>query len=290
MEAQTPAFVDEDEGEVRVANPLSVEEPFVRRTLLPSLLRRVEYNLARGNRDVRLFEIGTSFRRNGKEGLPLEESHLVVAFTGRRQPPHWSVPDEAFTIWDLKAVAEDVVRAAWGAGASVTPATAVTEASGMSGGTIRTDEAFALVRGGGTVVGWGGRVEDGALEAPSRAGAVWGIELALPPEPDPEAPTVFVALPQHPAVERDLALLVPDTVPAVEVERTIRSAAGALLEAVELFDLYRDETIGEGFRSLAYRLRFRASGRTLRDREADRAVRSVLERLAKDLGITQRGG
>ena len=62
LEAQTPAFVGDQEGEVRVANPLNTQEPYVRRDVLPSLLRRVEYNLARGSRDVRLFEIATSFR------------------------------------------------------------------------------------------------------------------------------------------------------------------------------------------------------------------------------------
>ena len=284
MEAQTPAFVGAREGEVRVANPLNVEEPYVRQTLLPSLLRRVEYNLARGNRDVRLFEIGTSFRRGEEGRLPLEESHLVVAFTGRREPPHWSAPDEAFTIWNLKAVAEDVARTAWGAEASVTPA------GEAPMDPIRPDEGFALLRPDGATVGRGGRITDGALDVPAWAGAIWGIELALPAEPEPAPPPVFAALPQHPAVERDLALLVPEGVPAVEVDRAIRAAAGKLLEAVELFDLYPGEALGAAGRSLAYRLRFRAPDRTLRDKEADRAVRSVLERLARDLGIKQRGG
>ena len=62
FEAQTPAFAPAGEGDVEVANPLATTEPFMRRSLLPALLRRLEYNLARGNRDVRLFEIGTSFR------------------------------------------------------------------------------------------------------------------------------------------------------------------------------------------------------------------------------------
>ncbi|MCA9299224.1 MAG: phenylalanine--tRNA ligase subunit beta, partial [Phycisphaerales bacterium] len=76
LEAQTPAFVPAGEGDVEVSNPLATTEPFMRRTLLPSLIRRVEHNFARGNRDVRLFEIGTSFRRAGAGEPPVEETHV----------------------------------------------------------------------------------------------------------------------------------------------------------------------------------------------------------------------
>ncbi len=71
-EAQTPAFVGEAEGDVRVSNPLNTKEPFVRRVVLPSLLRRVEHNFSRGTADVRLFEIATSFHTMGKGKAPAE--------------------------------------------------------------------------------------------------------------------------------------------------------------------------------------------------------------------------
>ncbi|MEQ9568853.1 MAG: phenylalanine--tRNA ligase subunit beta, partial [Longimicrobiales bacterium] len=98
FEAQTPAFVPEAEGDVRLSNPLSQEEPVLRRDLVPSLLRRVERNLARGVRDVRLFEIGTSFRARGSGEAPAEETRLVAVLTGRRAPEHWSAPDEALDL------------------------------------------------------------------------------------------------------------------------------------------------------------------------------------------------
>ena len=74
FEAHTPAFAPEGEGDVEVANPLATTEPYMRRALVPPLLRRVEYNFAHGNRDVRLFEIGTSFRRAGPGEPPHEET------------------------------------------------------------------------------------------------------------------------------------------------------------------------------------------------------------------------
>ena len=95
FEAQTPAFVPEGEGDVRVANPLATTEPFIRRAILPSLVRRLEHNFAHGNHDVRLFEIGTSFRVAGSGEAPHEETHVAAVLHGRREPPHWSRDDDA---------------------------------------------------------------------------------------------------------------------------------------------------------------------------------------------------
>ncbi|MFG1691327.1 phenylalanine--tRNA ligase subunit beta, partial [Gemmatimonadota bacterium] len=89
FEAQLPAFAPPDEGEVEVANPVSVEESHLRGSLLPGLLGRVEYNFARGARSIRLFELGTVFFQ-GEGGEPLEETHLGVVLTGERTPSHWA--------------------------------------------------------------------------------------------------------------------------------------------------------------------------------------------------------
>lgn len=282
FEAQTPAFVPEGEGDVRVANPLNTREPCMRRSLLPSLLRRVEHNFSRGARDVRLFELGTSFRAAGRGEQPVERTHLVAAFTGRREPPHWSVPEAPFTVWDLKAVLEDAAARAWRGTASVAPAP---DASGL----FAPGAAFAVVDGEGQLVGSGGRVADGKVDAPVWADPVWALELTLP-DPVVEAPTaVHHPLPLYPAVERDLALLVGDAVTAAAVTDVIRARGGELLEHVALFDHYRGEGVPEGKRSVAFRLRFRAADRTLKDKEVDRSVQGIVGRLKEELGVEPRG-
>ncbi len=219
MEAQTPAFVPAGEGDVRVANPLNTLEPFVRRTVLPSLLRRVEHNFARGNRDVRLFEIATSFRAAGAGEAPREETHLAAALTGRREPPHWSVPEAPFTVWDVKALVEEVARRAYRGEAHVVPTREV-EAP------WDPEAAFAVLDASGTEVGRGGRVREEAVDAPVWADEVWGLEVTLPAEVPVKPVRVFEHLPQHPAVDRDLALLVPDGVHAATVTDAIRSRGG----------------------------------------------------------------
>jgi phenylalanyl-tRNA synthetase beta chain len=282
MEAQTPAFVPEGEGGVRVANPLNTREPFVRRSVLPSLLRRVEYNFARGSRDVRLFEIATSFRRAGAGEPPREETHLAAVLTGRREPPHWSVAEEPFSTWDIKSLVEEVARRAYRGAARVVPASdAPTPWDTLT--------AFSVLDASGTEVGRGGRVRDGVVDAPVWAGEVWGLEVTLPAEVPAVAVPVFERLPQHPAVERDLALLVPDGVRAEAVTAAVRARGGALLEQVRLFDHYRGEGVPEGTRSLAFSLRFRAAERTLKDKEVDRAVEGIVGGLKEELGVELRG-
>lgn len=282
FEAQTPAFVPEGEGDVKVANPLNTREPFVRRTLLPSLLRRAEHNFARGARDIRLFEIATSFRAAPDGGQPVEESHLAAVLTGRREPPHWSRAEEVADLWDLKGLMEAVAAMAWRGGARVGPAAEPGEA-------FVPEACLAFEEAGGRVVGHGGRVRPEAVDAPVWADPVWALEITLPNPVPAAAVPVHHPLPLHPASERDLALVVPDAVTAAAVLELVRRRGGDLLEDVALFDHYRGEGVAAGARSLAFRLRFRAPERTLKDKEVDRVMESIVGRLEEELGVERRG-
>jgi phenylalanyl-tRNA synthetase beta chain len=84
-------------------------------------------------------------------------------------------------------------------------------------------------------------------------------------------------LPRFPAVERDLALVVPETVSAGTVEEVVREAGGALLERIVLFDVYRGAGLNEGEKSLGFTMEFRASDRTLTDQEVDELVRGMVK-------------
>jgi phenylalanyl-tRNA synthetase beta chain len=282
FEAQTPAFVGDGEGEVRIPNPVSREESFLRSAVLPSLLRRVEHNFARGERDVRLFELATAFRSPAEAGgLPREAPHLAAVLTGRRAPRHWSGDPGAFDLWDLGGLLEDVVlRALPGA----------TSLPGDPGERRLVAGESWVVRGrDGTVHGWGGRVAPEAVDAPAWASPVYALEITLPSEPERPVRAPFRQLPSFPAVERDLALLVPDAVPAERVRAVVHASGGEHLERVEVFDLYRGKGVPEGSRSLAYRLRFQSPSRTLTDEEVDRWVDGVVRRLAEALDVRVRG-
>jgi phenylalanyl-tRNA synthetase beta chain len=152
---------------------------------------------------------------------------------------------------------------------------------------LASDQGFT-VTGGGTTVGWGGRIDADAVDAPPWADAVWGLELRLPDLPVARPARTYRPIPAFPAVERDLALVVADRVPAGVVEAAVRDQAGPLLQDVGLFDLYRGKGVPEGHRSLAYRLRFASPERTLTDEEVDRQVQHVVEHLARELDVERR--
>lgn len=276
FEAQTPAFVPETEGDVYLRNPLSAEEPVLRGVVLPSLLRRVEHNLARGVRNVRLFELATAFRAGDPGSAPREEPRLAAVLTGARAPEHWSGAPAAVDVYDLKAVLEAVVRRAL-PGAEVRP-------GAPEGGVLVPTLGFSVVDDG-RVVGGGGVVNPRALDTPPWAGEVLALEVTLPAVPSPRPDPVHRPLPAHPGAARDLALLVPVEVPAAAVATTAREVGGGLLEELRPFDLYEGEGLPEGVRSLGWRFRFRAPDRTLTDDEVERTLRAIVDRLGEELGV-----
>jgi phenylalanyl-tRNA synthetase beta chain len=271
LEARTPRSRPRRPAPCAVLNPLSQEEAYLRTSLAGSLVRRVEHNFAHGVRDVRLFEIGTVFRR--ARGRPAaEQRRVAAAFSGARAPAHWSGRPGAFDVFDLKALLEElaaeypdgrVARARW-TGAGAPPA-----------GEGRRRRARMAGGGGG-----GGRARVGRAGAGAGGGASRGRR-------DRRAAPTSRSRPS-PGSERDLALLVPFAVTAAELEETIRGAAGALLEAVFPFDLYEGKGLPEGTRSLAWRLRFRAGRAHADGPGGGRGVDRVLAALEERHGVRRR--
>ena len=281
LEAQTMAFAPENRGEVELSNPVSVQEAWLRTSLLPGLLRRAEYNFARGRRDIRLFELGTVFLARGPEEAPREETHLSVVVTGSRAPLHWQDEPQPVDLWELKGLLGRLVPGCRLEGAEL--------AEGAPTGTDLTpEEGFTVTAPDGRMVGYGGRVHNDAVDAPAWAGPVWGLELFLPAEPDPRPGHRYEPPPVFPGVDRDLALLVSLDLKAREVEGVIREAGRPLLVDVQTFDLYEGKGIPEGYRSLAFRLRFQSDRRTLTDDEVERSVTAVMDRLREVLGVEAR--
>ncbi|MGH7465700.1 MAG: phenylalanine--tRNA ligase beta subunit-related protein, partial [Longimicrobiales bacterium] len=273
LEAHTAAFAPAADGDVELMLPLAATESRLRRSLVPGLLRRVESNFARGARSIRLFEIGTTFAPGPSGMVPVEATRLAIACTGYRRPPHWSREPAAFDVWDLKALAGDVADAL-----------GLRVHEGSDAGHLDPGLSFRLA-GPHDQAGDAGRVRDGIVDAPVWAADVWVLEVELPERDGNTAPVRFVELPQHPGVERDLALLIGIDQPAARVGETIRSAGGVLLESAEPFDVYSGSGVPENMRSIAWRLRFRAADRTLTDVEVDAVIRRVLVRLNEDLGV-----
>ncbi|HXY18537.1 MAG TPA: phenylalanine--tRNA ligase subunit beta [Gemmatimonadales bacterium] len=268
-EAITVSLVPkDDEGQVELANPLSREEGFLRSALLPGLVRRAEHNWRMQQRDVRLFEVGNVFLRS-PEPLPAEELRVAGVISGARRPPHWSeaAPPDV-ELFDVKALLEAAV-------AQARPGAAV--AVGDDGGRLVAKDA------GGRQVGWAGELP---ADRPAWGGRLFGFELEV--EAVPAAPVRVKPLPAWPAVEQDVALVLPDGLAAAEVEASLKAGAGELLETLWPFDEYRGAPLLPGTRSVAWRLVFRAAGRTLRDAEVEAAVTAALREVERRHGVRRR--
>jgi len=273
LEARTlPLGPPDGPDAVPILNPMSAEEAYLRRRLVPGLVRRVEYNWANRNRDIRLCEVGTVFRKGAGAGAPEEWTSVAGVLTGARRPPHWSegakVPD--MDIWDLKYHFELAVSVA-APECSVEPAT---------GGAVGWE---AVQRGGGSVVGWAGPLE---ADAPVWAAPLFGFEVRLTAAQ--RSLVAYRPLPLQPPVERDVALVLPPGVTAAQVSDILRRTVGPLLERLEVFDEYRGPGVPAGQRSVAWHCTFRDPERTLRERDVDALLARGLAALEGELGIRRR--
>ncbi|KAJ1684314.1 hypothetical protein LUZ63_020607 [Rhynchospora breviuscula] len=289
---------DERRTTLRLANPLSAEAPGMTTTLLPGLLTAAARNVGRGTTDVALFE-GSSVTLLGPDApaapilpvdaapgaeqwaelqraVPAQPLHLAVALTGAREPAGWWGPARPAT-WADAVEAVRVVADALGVDVEVRAASYAPWHPGRC--------AEVLV--GEEVVGHAGELHPrvcAAYDLPARsAAAEVDLDLLMAHALDVvRAPRIST----YPVAKEDVALVVADDLPAAELAATLREGAGELCESVRLFDLYTGAQIGEGRKSLAFALRFRAPDRTLTDAETagarDAAVALAVERHAAE--------
>jgi phenylalanyl-tRNA synthetase beta chain len=275
LEARPMPFVRQGIDAHRVRNPLAEDEAYLRTNLLDSLARRVEYNFSHMQRNVRLFEIGTVFTEAKAKDTPApaERIHAAAVVVGDRRPAHFTEPHPPkFDEWDAKNIGEIVGRAAF-PGASIKCAPA-------------EGDALWIVTANNAIVG---SIRQLTVDAPVWASPVFGVEIDLEAVSAPHVVVhPYVGIPTQPAMQVDLALLVPEEIPSSTVAATIRETAGDMLESLVVFDEFRGSGIPEGQRSLAWALTFRHPERTLRDKEVQGRTGKILSVLESKLGIRQR--
>jgi len=278
-EVRPMPFVAQGKGAtVRVSNPLAEDEAFLRGDLLRTLISRAEYNLARMQGNIRLFEIGTAFFAGEdpavlKAALPREEMHVGALVMGQRAPTHFTKAIQpSYDEWDIKFLAETAATAAF-------PSAVVKMIPG-------TGETLWEIVVDGHPVGSARRL---TIDAPIWAKPAFGLEINLEAiEQGAAQSKAYKAIPATPRVQVDLALLAPVRVTAAQIDDVIRKEAGELLESLTLFDEFSGQGIPEGSRSLAWALTFRHPERTLKDQEVQGRTAKIVAALEGELGVRQR--
>jgi phenylalanyl-tRNA synthetase beta chain len=279
---------------MRIANPINAEQPFMTTTLLPGLLEAAGRNVGRGQSDLALFEIAAvtlprgavaapilPVDRRPTEGewddllksLPEQPLHLAIVATGERERSGWWGAGRLAQWSDAVAAVRSVARAV-GVSVDVRAAARAPWHPGRCAEITVDDQ----------VVGHAGELHPAVCQAhglpPRAVAAEVDLDVLLQHASAPAGPE----LSSYPVAKVDVALVVPDEVTVAELTATLREGAGDLLEQVRLFDVYTGDQVGEGKRSLAFALRFRAPDRTLTDDEVkaarDTAVALAAERHA----------
>ncbi len=263
-----------------IENPLSQEHAQLRTVLLGSLLDVAAHNVARGSEDLRLFEQGAIFCW-GEDGQLNEHRMLAVLLTGRFAPAGWRTQGGATqTQADLfagKALLEALASTLRLPALEYEPHPQPFLHPGRS----------ARVAVEGETLGWLGELHPlvaANWQLPAAAGFEVRLDRLLAGAERPD----YVDLIGYPPLRQDLAVVLPAEVPAAQALAAVRAAAGKLLADAHVFDVYSGPQVGEGRRSLALALAFRASDRTLADEEVAPVRERIIGALA-ELGGELRG-
>jgi phenylalanyl-tRNA synthetase beta chain len=275
-----PAADDVRSAPIRVSNPLSIEHSELRTTLLGSLLDAARYNLARGAERASLFESGRVYLPRGesptggplggefagKRPSPAFEPQCIAAFAvGPLAPPSWGLVARPLGFFGLKAVLE-ALGAQLGVEVELEPEPQPYLHPGRA----------ARVLLAGTEAGWLGEVHPLLCrEWDLEEASAFQVHLAELVNASPYGAEQYRDVTTYPSVHQDLAIVVDDEVPAARVREAVLAGGGELLRAARVFDLYTGEQVGEGRKSLALRLEFRADDRTLTDAEVAERRKSI---------------
>ncbi len=261
----------------KVRNPLTEDQIYFRRSLIPSLLTVAELNQRMGATSLRLLETGRVFCKTEKDSSEISEIlTLGLLISGQDTVGDWRKSPALLDFFALKAEVSSLVSAPLVFTTSTHPAAV-----------LAADITLA-----GQKIGWIGQIKPEIARKDGLKTPVYVAEIdlaallaALP------ARRLFTALPKYPAVTRDIALLAPQTLAHSDIEAALVSANDPLLREVALFDLFTDPTgakIPADKKSLAYSLTYRADDRTLTQDEVNTAHARLKARLVEKCGIALR--
>ncbi len=260
---------EEQESMVHLKNPLQTGLDWMRPTLLPSLLQVIHKNLRHGADEIALFEIANTYASSGKEVR--EEKTLGFALTGKVQSGKWLDKAREASYFDLKGVIQDLL-----AKAGVDAAQWEKEVS--SGLSATVSEKIKLKK---TCIGHAGQVSSAWMKIWDIQVPVFYGEIKLAAlSAAGRKKNVYKEIPKYPAMERDLSMMVAESVHCGQVIQDIQDAGGKLVQAVQLFDLFQGGRIPQGYKNFSFCLTYISAERTLTAEEIDALHSKIAQVLA----------
>jgi len=260
---------------LRLANPMTADQEYLRPNLRPNLLVALEANRRHENGGIKLFELGKVYLPRPND-LPGEPEVLCGILSGPRQERSWLGDGEPVDFFDAKGVMESLFSQL-GVDADFK--------EGSDKGLHPRRQASIVIAGSN--VGIVGEVHSKVLEAFEISEPAYLFEIDLTAcLPFTVSHKVFEPVPRFPAMVRDIALVVDSGVSHQRVQDIIKSFP--LVARVGIFDVYTGEQVPPGKKSLAYRITFQSSTHTLTDEEVDKVQREILDRLSGELGASLR--
>ncbi len=282
------AYYGESETVVKIMNPLSSDLGVMRQTLLYGGLESIEHNVKRKNPNLKFFEFGNCYffspeKQNADDPMQAykEEYFCGIWITGKRVEGSWAHPNEDSTYFELSAHVQNILQRI-----------------GMKQGQLVTKPSENPVFSAGIVIeNRGGKklIEMGILAKKllkqfDLQQPVFFAELNWTQlmKATKKNEVLFTDIPKHPAVSRDLALLVDNAVEFAQIEQTARQAEKKLLKRVELFDVYEGKNLPAGKKSYAVNFILQDEEKTMNDKQIDAIMQKLIASLKKQLGAELR--
>jgi phenylalanyl-tRNA synthetase beta chain len=264
------------ENAVRLANPLSTEQEYLRTSLLPGLLALLAANQKYEDAGIRFFEIGKVFFARGDD-LPDEREILAGIVSGLRVAHSWFGEKDVLDFFDAKGVVEAVLDRL-----GIEPAFEPVSQESLHPGRV------ARIMVGQSAVGLVGEVHPGVAESfdllPQPV-AVFELEIEKLLD-CAKLRRRYRPVSRFPRSVRDMAVVVDVEVPAMRIVEIVRGFS--LVHQITLFDLYTGEQVPPGKKSLAFRIAYQSTDHTLTDEEMETVEQEILSRLSEQLGATLR--
>ena len=279
LEAQkrlSPEAHPPEPAPLRVANPMTAEQEYLRPSLRANLLAALSSNRRHEDGGIRLFELGKVYLPRPND-LPDEPEMLCCLLSGSRLEKSWQGGDELPDFFEAKGVVEGLL--------SQLGVTA--DFDRCSDGSLHSTKQAAIVIGGNRL-GVVGELHPEVLEGFEITGAAHLFEIDLAALlPFTTGHRLFQPVPRFPAIVRDMALIVGAEITHQKVLDIIKGFP--LVERVTIFDVYSGEQVPRGKQSLAYRITFQSPTHTLTDEEVNKVQQQILDKLSSELGAVLRG-